>query len=55
MELGEKINLSKNSVSPYNEVKFRIDTGSNSVWAYIVSTIYLPIQGLIVGIENRKF
>ena len=55
MELGEKINLSKNSVSPYKEVNFRVDTGSGSVWAYIVSTIHLPIQGLIVGFENRKF
>lgn len=54
MKLGAKINLSKNSVSPYNEVKFRIDTGSGSVWAHIVSTIHLPIQGLIVGFENRK-
>lgn len=55
MELGEKINLSKDSISPYTTTQFVVSTGVGSLWEYVYKNMFLYVQGMVNGIENRKF
>lgn len=54
MKLGAKINLSKNSVSPYATTQFVVSTGVGSPWEYVYKVMYLHVQGMVDGIQNRK-
>lgn len=54
MKLGAKINLSKNSVSPYTTTQFVVSTGVGSLWEYVYKIMFLHVQDMVNGIENRK-
>lgn len=55
MELGEKVYLSKSSVSPYTTTQFVVSTGVGSLWEYVYKIMFLRVQDMVNGIENRKF
>ena len=48
MKLGAKINLSKNSVSPYATTQFVVSTGVGSPWEYVYKIMYLYLFKYLV-------
>ena len=54
MVLGEKVYLSTHSLSTYNETQLVMSTGVGSPWEYVYKIMFLYVQGMVDGIQNRK-
>jgi hypothetical protein len=54
MELGEKVDLSKSSISPFNEAVTNIGVGKVSIWSFIMNNTFYAIKNILDGINNIK-